>query len=180
MTPEERQLLAGLFDRTRAASSQPRDREAEALIADAVREQPYAPYLLAQTVIVQEQALHASSDRLQQLEAQIRDLQQQAAAPQGGSFLSGLGGLFGGAPAPSTDSDSTKQLASFAKATLHPNIAARSSARGWPFSQVELAFLTNPDAGLTTPGMPIPTDAITPSSLSASRTRPEIAASFAG
>ena len=124
MTPEERQLLAGLFDRTRAASSQPRDREAEALIADAVREQPYAPYLLAQTVIVQEQALHASSDRLQQLEAQIRDLQQQAAAPQGGSFLSGLGGLFGGAPAPSTETSASVPSSGVPAAGASPHARA--------------------------------------------------------
>ena len=99
MTPEERQLLAGLFDRTRAASSQPRDREAEAFIADAVQAQPYAPYLLAQTVIVQEHALQAANERLQQLEAQVRDLQQQAPAPQSTSFL---GGLFGGGDRPAT------------------------------------------------------------------------------
>ncbi len=53
MSPEERQLLIGLFDRVRGAAANPRDREAEALIDDAVRAQPYAPYLLAQTVLVQ-------------------------------------------------------------------------------------------------------------------------------
>ena len=57
MTPEERQLLSKLFDRMRAVGSAPRDREAEDFIAQAVREQPYAPYLMAQTVIVQEEAL---------------------------------------------------------------------------------------------------------------------------
>ncbi len=101
MSPEERQLLIGLFDRVRGAAANPRDREAEALIDDAVRQQPYAPYLLAQTVIVQEQALRAANDRLQQLEAQVRDLQQSQNQPAGGGFLSGLGSLFGGGnPAP--------------------------------------------------------------------------------
>jgi hypothetical protein len=106
MSPEERQLLTGLFDRVRGAAANPRDREAEMLIDDAVRAQPYAPYLLAQTVLVQEQALRAANDRLQQLEAQVRDLQQQASQQpsSGGGFLSGLGSLFGGGnpPRPST------------------------------------------------------------------------------
>ena len=34
MSPEERQLLAGLFDRMKSASSAPRDQEAEAFIAE--------------------------------------------------------------------------------------------------------------------------------------------------
>lgn len=104
MIPEERQLLAGLFDRVRTADGTPRDREAEAFIADAIRAQPSAPYLLAQTVIVQEHALRAANERLQQLEAQVQDLQRAAAAPAGdggGSFLGGFGkSLFGGEPVP--------------------------------------------------------------------------------
>jgi hypothetical protein len=104
MSPEERQLLTGLFDRVRGAGSNPRDKEAEAFINDAVRALPFAPYLLAQTVIVQDQALQAANQRLQELDGKVRDLEQQAArAPQGsGGFLSGLGSLFGvGAPPPS-------------------------------------------------------------------------------
>ncbi len=102
MSPEERQLLADLFDRTRAAAGQARDRDAEALIADSVRAQPHAPYLLAQTVLVQEQALRAAADRLQQLEAQVQDLTARAEQqpPAAGGFLGGLGSLFGGAQAP--------------------------------------------------------------------------------
>jgi len=97
MSPEERQLLNGLFDRTRGAAANPRDKEAEALIAEAVKAQPYAPYLLAQTVLVQEQALRAANDRLQELEALVQQLEAQAQQPQqSGGFLSGLGSLFGG------------------------------------------------------------------------------------
>jgi hypothetical protein len=96
MSPEERQLLAGLFDRTRSASNAPRDRDAEAFITDAVRTQPFAPYLLAQTVLVQEEALRAAANRLQELEAHVKDLESQP-APASTSFLGGLGqSLFGG------------------------------------------------------------------------------------
>lgn len=102
MSPEERQLLTGLFDRIHGASANPRDKEAEAFIDDAVRALPYAPYLLSQTVIVQDQALQAANQRLQELEGKVKTLEEQAArAPQGsGGFLSGLGSLFGGAPPP--------------------------------------------------------------------------------
>lgn len=97
MSPEERQLLTGLYDRIRGAANAPRDQEAEALIEDATRAQPYAPYFLAQTVLVQDQALRAANDRLQELEGKVKDLQGQAASgPRPGSFLSGLGSLFGG------------------------------------------------------------------------------------
>jgi hypothetical protein len=97
MSPEERQLLSGLFERIQNAGGGPRDAEAEAFIQDAVKKLPYAPYLLSQTVIVQDQALRAANERLQQLEGQVRDLEQRAAQPQqGGGFLGGLGSLFGG------------------------------------------------------------------------------------
>ena len=102
MSPEERQLLQGLFERIQNAGAAPRDKDAEAFIGDAVKALPYAPYLLAQTVIVQDQALRAANDRLQQLEAQVQDLEQRAQPQQAGAggFLGGLGSLFGGAPPP--------------------------------------------------------------------------------
>ena len=101
MSPDERQMLAGLFDRIRAASGTPRDRDAEALINQAIVAQPYAPYLLAQTVLVQEETLKQAAQRVQQLEAQVTDLQSRAAAPQeSGSFLGGIGKSLFGSPAP--------------------------------------------------------------------------------
>jgi len=106
MTPEERQLLAGLFDRTRAASESPRDKEAEAFIAEALRDQPHATYLLAQAVIVQDHALGAANERLQQLEARVREL-EAAQTSGGGSFLGGLFG--GGRPATSVPSSGAAQ-----------------------------------------------------------------------
>ncbi len=103
MTPDERQLLSGLFDRIRNGASQPRDREADAFISDAVRSQPYAPYLLAQTVIVQEQALRAANDRLQQLEAQVRQ-QGPSGQPEETGFLGSIGKSLFGTGAPSRPS----------------------------------------------------------------------------
>ena len=89
MTPQERQMLTALFERIRAASNTPRDGEAEALISDELRTAPYATYLLAQSVLIQEQALGAANQRLQELEAKL----QAAGNQQRPSFL---GSLFGG------------------------------------------------------------------------------------
>src|SRR5579872_57852 len=92
MTPEERQMLASLFERVSSTASTPRDPQAETLIADAVRANPHAPYVLAQTVLVQQQALENASRRLAELEAQA-----QAQPQQETSFLGSIGkSLFGG------------------------------------------------------------------------------------
>jgi hypothetical protein len=96
MNADEKQLLTSLFDRIRTASAAPRDAEAEALIASAVHEQPYAPYLMAQAVLLQEQALKAADTRLHELEGKIASLEQAKAEPAQ-SFLGGIGSsLFGG------------------------------------------------------------------------------------
>jgi uncharacterized protein len=95
MTPEERQLLDGLFDRIGGAAGAPRDKEAEALINDQVRAKPYAPYLLAQTVIIQEEALKAAASRIQELEGQLKEREAGA-----GSFLGGIGKTIFGSSEP--------------------------------------------------------------------------------
>ncbi len=97
MTPEERQMLAGLFDRVNAAGANTRDPQAETFINDAIRAAPFAPYVLAQTVLVQQHALEAAARHIAELEA------ANAHAAQGGqeqgSFLGNLGrSIFGGAP----------------------------------------------------------------------------------
>lgn len=96
MSPEERQLLTALFDRVRTAQAQPRDRDAEALIDQATREQPSATYYLAQAVIVQEKGLEAAANHIKELEERVRQLEAGAGdhrqAEQGGGFLSSIFG----------------------------------------------------------------------------------------
>lgn len=73
----------------------PVDPEADRLIADLFARYPEARYRLTQTAFVQEHALVQAQNRIQELEWQLENSQQQAqAAPQrsGGMF----GGLFGG------------------------------------------------------------------------------------
>jgi uncharacterized protein len=96
MTPEERDLISGLFERMRAMGSIDKDREAEDFIARSVRQTPDAAYMMVQTVLVQENALQQAGDRIEDLEARVRELergQPRAAGQGGGSFL---GGIFGG------------------------------------------------------------------------------------
>ena len=94
MTPEERALIDGLFERMRSVEGQPRDAEAETLIAQHVAAAPHATYALAQTVLVQEHALQQAYARVQELEAEVEAAYEAAQAPQqSGGFL---GGLFGG------------------------------------------------------------------------------------
>ena len=96
MTPVERQMLAGLFERVASTAATQRDPEAEAFINDSLRAQPHAPYVLSQTVLVQQQALESAMRRVQELEAQAKAPHEET------SFLGSLGkSLFGGgAPAP--------------------------------------------------------------------------------
>ena len=99
MTPEERQMLADLFERVRGAAANPRDPQAEAFINDAVRAVPFAPYVLAQTVLVQQHALEGAAQRIAELEAQAKSAAQQPA--QDTSFLGSIGRtIFGGPSAP--------------------------------------------------------------------------------
>lgn len=96
MTPQERELIEGLFQRLKAADTPNKDREAEDLIAKRVAEQPAAPYLLVQTVLVQEHALNAAQARMAQLEKETEALKAHASAAPSGGSTSFLGGLLGG------------------------------------------------------------------------------------
>ena len=94
MTPQERDLLTNLVSRLRQAPDQDIDREAEAMINDLVREKPDTPYVLAQTVLIQDYALHQAQDRIADLEHQL----QGNPPKKSGGFLSALFG--GGDPPP--------------------------------------------------------------------------------
>ena len=67
MDQNDRHAIEGLFSKLgQAAQAQPhRDPEAEALIAGMMARNPGAAYYLAQTVIMQEQALNAAQEQMQ-------------------------------------------------------------------------------------------------------------------
>jgi len=97
MQSEEQRLIDGLFSRLQQAESNttPRDAEAERVIQAHIRQQPSAPYYMAQAMIIQEAALTKLNAQVQELQQQNEQLQQQAqtAKPQSSGFLAGL---FGG------------------------------------------------------------------------------------
>jgi hypothetical protein len=130
MGRNDQQAIEDLFDKLADAEKQsgPRDREAEAFIRSAIGRQPNAPYYMAQTIIVQQQALDEArrrlgEDRPPQRNERVAD-RRSAGGPWGGGggFLAGaaqtamgvaggvlLGNLIGGAlfghPAAAQESD---------------------------------------------------------------------------
>src|SRR3989440_12155407 len=68
MTPQERQLMAQLFDRLATLENAPRDPDAEAMIREGFRRAPNAAYALVQTVLLQDEALKAANSHLEDLE----------------------------------------------------------------------------------------------------------------
>lgn len=132
MTPDERQLITGLFDRMRAFALAQKDREAEALINQAVRAQPDAPYMLVQSVLVQEQALEAANARIQDLEERVRDLEQGTQPQQGGGSF--LGGLFGSGTRPDPERRASSVPAIGSRAGSLPSVP-QSRAQAAPEMQ---------------------------------------------
>jgi hypothetical protein len=140
MNPHERQIIDDLFDKLREVEQQsdPREPIAEAHIRSRVQQQPGVPYYMAQTILMQEQALQTAQARITELEDEV------ARRPAGGGFLSGL---FGGE----------------ASCRLARPSASRTTCRAWrPRAQgSDQAFLRrawplSPDAAASWPARPRP------------------------
>lgn len=87
MDHQDRRAIEDLFGKLAEVGrrSPPRDADAEAFIGEQFSRQPGAPYYMAQTIVVQEQALAAAQARIAELE--------RAGAQRGGGLF---GSLFGG------------------------------------------------------------------------------------
>jgi hypothetical protein len=90
MDRNDQQAIESLFEKLANVERQspPRDAEAETYIREQVARQPGAPYYMAQTIVVQEQALNAAQARIEELEQQPASRQSSA----GGSLFSGIFG----------------------------------------------------------------------------------------
>jgi hypothetical protein len=99
-----------------------KDRDAEALINQSVRAVPDAPYMLVQSVLVQEQALQAANERVLELEERMRALESGVPAREQSSSGSFLGGLFGGGR-PATQGE---------RASSVPQVGSRATPLGSP------------------------------------------------
>src|SRR5215813_8996566 len=87
MTPEERNHVTDLFDRLARLEDSPRDREAERLIQDGLRQAPNATYALVQTTLIQDEALRRADARIRDLEAQLG---AGGEPPRQGGFLESM------------------------------------------------------------------------------------------
>lgn len=90
MDHQDRQAIEQLFGKLAQVEGQAAapDAQAAEFIRSRIAQQPNAPYYMAQTIVVQEQALSAAHGRIQQLEHEL------ASRPAGGGGF--LSGLFGG------------------------------------------------------------------------------------
>lgn len=91
MDHQDRNAIEDLFGKLAGVERQasPRDGESEAYIREQIAAQPAAPYYMAQTIVVQEQALASANARIAALEQAEADRNEPR---RGGLF----GGLFGG------------------------------------------------------------------------------------
>ncbi|MDP8917691.1 MAG: DUF2076 domain-containing protein [Pseudomonadota bacterium] len=118
MNDQERQVISDIFRRLEQVAHQPRDPETERFIADKLREQPYAPYAMAQAVYVQEQALanlQAENERLR------AELDQASRRPQAGGFLSSIFGGGSRPPEPAYNTPPARQASPWGGSRQHPS-----------------------------------------------------------
>ncbi|HEY0209946.1 DUF2076 domain-containing protein [Acerihabitans sp.] len=94
MQSEEQRIIEGLFQRLKQAEQKagPRDADADRQIQEFIRQQPAAPYYMAQSILIQEAALKRLHQQVQRLETELTEL-KNAPPPSQGGFLSNL---FGG------------------------------------------------------------------------------------
>jgi hypothetical protein len=93
MTPQERQLVADLFDRLASLEGGQRDPDAERGIREGLTRAPNAVYALVQTVLLQEEALKRANTRIEELEHAINPGPAQT---QSGGFLDSMRSVFAG------------------------------------------------------------------------------------
>jgi len=102
MTPQEQQLITKLFARLKQTPAQAKDADADQLIRKGVMENPEAPYLLVQTVLIQDMALSQAQHRVAELEHQLAEAKEESSAQPSQPATSFLGGalshFLGGAP----------------------------------------------------------------------------------
>jgi hypothetical protein len=124
MDRNDQQAIEGLFGKLSEVERQSalRDAESEEFIRQRIALQPSAPYYMAQTIVVQQQALEAAQTRIEELEAQAFE----STRPPSGL----LGSLFGD-KRPSTRSSSVPPVGRPGGATIQQlNPAAAHAQRG--------------------------------------------------
>lgn len=92
MNAQESQLLNDLLNQLVQVKGIVKDRDAEAMIARAVAQQPDAAYLLVQRVLLQEQALEAAKQQIASLQNRLQERQEANTSFLGSSSIWGHSG----------------------------------------------------------------------------------------
>ncbi|MEN2494494.1 MAG: hypothetical protein TECD_00395 [Hyphomicrobiaceae bacterium hypho_1] len=86
MDANDRKLISDMFDRMQNITSVEVDSDAEAFIHDRMRQNPISPYLLVQSVLVQEQALQKTNERIKALEREVAQRSRESSNKKGSFF----------------------------------------------------------------------------------------------
>lgn len=88
MNPQDRQAIDSVFARIEEVERQgaPRDSEAERLIQERIQQNPQSAYYLAQTVLIQQEALKNAQQKLQEQNQTDPSAPAGAAAPSATGF----------------------------------------------------------------------------------------------
>ena len=132
MTPQEQQLITELLARLKQAPAQAKDVDADQLIRKGVMENPEAPYLLVQTVLIQDMALSQAQHRVAELEDQLSRTKATSSAQRPQRAASFLGGALprGNAP-PAEASGRTSPPVAPASQPAAPPPAMSSASSGF-------------------------------------------------
>lgn len=114
MTPQEQRLITELLDRLTQTSAPAKDADADQLIRKGVMENPDAPYLLVQTVLIQDMVLSQAQHRVAELEDQLAKAKAASSTQRSHGATSFLGRAFsrGSAPPAATAPGSNQSAAS--------------------------------------------------------------------
>ena len=142
MTPQEQQLITELFACLKQTPAQAKDADADQLIRKGVIENPETPYLLVQTVLIQDMALSQAQHRVAELEHQLAEAKETSSAEPSQPATSFLGGalshFLGGAPSRGSVPPASQ-----------PPAPPPAAAPGWNQSAANPASF----GGATAPGM---------------------------
>src|SRR5262249_28041403 len=92
MTPQEQQLITELFARLKQTPAQAKDVDVAQLIRKGVIENPETPYLLVQTVLIQDMALSQAQHRVAELDHHLVEAKEASSAQPSQPATSFLGG----------------------------------------------------------------------------------------
>jgi len=146
MTSQEQQLITELFARLKQIPAQAKDADADQLIRKGVVENPEAPYLLVQTVLIQDMALSQAQHRIAELENQLTEAKAASSAQPSQPATSFLGGALsrGSVPLAGPRGGTSQPIAPASQPPASP-----PAAPGWNQSATSPASF----GGTATPGM---------------------------